>query len=166
MNYRLEKLGLYIREVSVKNHDLRIDNLLGVSMYKELIPSQANIIGTDLSTYKIAKKGQFAYGPVTSRNGDRISIGIVEDEECIVSTSYTVFEIIDHSKLLPHFLMLWFSRPEFDRYARFKSHGSVREIFGWEEMCDVDVPILDLSVQKAISLGESFVKKNTQHIGS
>jgi len=166
MNYKLEKLGKHIREVSLKNEDLRIDNLLGVSMYKELIPSQANIIGTDLSIYKIAKKGQFAYGPVTSRNGDRISIGIVEDDECIVSTSYTVFEIIDKSKLLPHFLMLWFSRPEFDRYARFKSHGSVREIFGWEEMCDVDVPILDLSVQKAISLGESFIKKNTMNIGN
>jgi len=90
MNYKLEKLGKYIREVSIKNEDLRITNLLGVSMHKELIPSQANIIGTDLSTYKIAKKWQFAYGPVTSRNGDRISIGIVEDEECIVSTSYAV----------------------------------------------------------------------------
>jgi len=150
MNYKLEKLGKYIREVSIKNEDLRITNLLGVSMHKELIPSQANIIGTDLSTYKIAKKWQFAYGPVTSRNGDRISIGIVEDEECIVSTSY----------------MLWFSRTEFDRYARFKSHGSVREIFGWEEMCDVDIPIPDMHVQKAISLGESFVKKHTMNIGS
>lgn len=166
MNYKLEKLGNHIREVSVKNTDLKVTNLLGVSMYKELIPSQANIIGTDLSKYKVAKKGQFAYGPVTSRNGDRISIGIVEDEECIVSTSYTVFEIIDQTKLFPHFLMLWFSRPEFDRYARFKSHGSVREIFSWEEMCDVEIPIPDMSVQKAISLGESFVKKNTLHIGS
>jgi type I restriction enzyme S subunit len=163
MKYKIEKLGTHIREVSSKNANLRVDRLLGVSFHKRFIPSQANIIGTDLSTYKIVKNSQFAYGPVTSRNGDKISIALLEDqEECIISSSYTVFEIIDTSKLLPQFLMLWFSRPEFDRYARFMSHGSVREIFGWEEMCNVELPVPALNVQLAISLGEYFIKNHKQ----
>jgi len=161
MKYKIEKIGAHIREVSAKNSDLRVDRLLGVSFHKRFIPSQANIIGTDLSTYKIVKNRQFAYGPVTSRNGDKISIALLEDQkECIISSSYTVFEIIDTSKLLPQFLMLWFSRPEFDRYARFMSHGSVREIFGWDEMCNVELPLPDLNVQLAISLGEYFIRNH------
>ena len=98
-------------------------------------------------------------------NGDKISIALLDSGECIVSTSYTVFEVIDESKLLPQFLMLWFARAEFDRYARFMSHGSVREIFGWEEMCEVELPLPSLEVQRAIAFGESFIRKHDQHIG-
>ena len=162
MKYKIEKLGPHIREVSIKNKDLKVDKLLGVSFHKMFIPSQANIIGTDLSNYKIVKKDQFAYGPVTSRNGDKISIALLEDDECIISTSYTAFEVLDKSKLLPQYLMLWFSRAEFDRYARFKSHGSVREIFSWGEMCNVELPIPDLKVQKAIALGEYFIGNHSR----
>lgn len=161
MKYRIEKLGPYIREVSVKNKDLNVKHLRGVSFHKKFIPSQANIIGTDLSAYKIVRRDQFAYGPVTSRNGDRISIALLEQDECIISTSYTVFEVIDKTQLLPQFLMLWFARAEFDRYARFKSHGSVREIFSWEEMCNVELPIPSLKVQEAIALGEQFIRNMT-----
>lgn len=165
MKYTIERLGPYIREVTVKNSDLAVMRLLGVSIQKEFISSRANIIGTDLSTYKVVRKGQFAYGPVTSRNGDKISIALLDNGECIVSTSYTVFEVIDESKIFPQFLMLWFARAEFDRYARFMSHGSVREIFGWEEMCEVELPLPSLEVQRAIAIGESFIKEHNQHIG-
>lgn len=120
-------LGDYIRLVDERNRDLAITNLLGVSISKKFIPSIANIIGTDLSNYKIVRTGQFAYGPVTSRNGEKISIAYLDDNDCIISSSYTVFEVTDKEKLDPEYLMLWFSRPEFDRYARYKSHGSVRE---------------------------------------
>lgn len=143
-------LGEYIRPVDERNRDLSIDNLLGVSIEKKFIPSIANIIGTDLSSYKIVRTGQFAYGPVTSRNGEKISIALLQGEDCIISSSYSVFEITDKEKLDPEYLMLWFSRPEFDRYARFRSHGSVREIFDWEEMCAVELPVPSIEKQREI----------------
>ena len=143
-------LGDYIRPVDERNSDLAITKLLGVSISKKFIPSIANIIGTDLSNYKVVRSGQFAYGPVTSRNGDKISIAYLDSEECIISSSYTVFEVKDKEKLNPEFLMLWFSRPEFDRYARYKSHGSVREILDWDELCMVELPIPEIEEQKKI----------------
>lgn len=148
-NYR--KLGDYIQPVDIRNSDLKVSHLLGLSIEKCFIESIANTIGTDFRPYKIVKKGQFAYGPVTSRNGDKITIALLKEVDvCIISSSYSVFEIIDTSKLLPDYLMLWFSRPEFDRYARYKSHGSVREIFDWDEMCRVELPVPDLKEQEKI----------------
>ena len=144
------KLGEYIQQVDVRNTDLSITRLLGLSINKCFIESIANTIGTDFRPYKIVKKGQFAYGPVTSRNGEKITIALLEEPECIISSSYAVFEITDTSKLLPEYLMLWFSRPEFDRYARYKSHGSVREIFDWDEMCRVELPVPDIKEQQKI----------------
>lgn len=103
-----------------------------------------------MSIYKIVRKGQFAYGPVTSRNGDKVSIALLEEEKCIISSSYSVFEIINTKELLPEYLNLWFKRPEFDRYARFHSHGSAREIFDWEEMCNVELPVPEIEEQRKI----------------
>ncbi len=141
MRSSYKKLGEYIRQVDERNRDLAIDNLLGVSITKQFIPSIANIVGTDLSNYKIVRTGQFAYGPVTSRNGEKISVALLTGNDCIISSSYSVFEVIDNKELCPEYLMLWFNRPEFDRYARYRSHGSVREIFDWEEMCSVELPV-------------------------
>ena len=143
-------LGKYISLVDERNRDLSITNLLGVSIEKRFIPSIANIVGTDLSSYKIVRTGQFAYGPVTSRNGEKISIALLSGADCIISSSYTVFEIKDKNHLDAEYLMLWFNRPEFDRYARYRSHGSVREIFDWEEMCSVELPVPEISKQKEI----------------
>lgn len=154
LNYK--RLGDYINEINIKNSDNKISNLLGVSNNKYFMPSIANINGTDLSKYKVVKQGQFAFGPVTSRNGDKISIALMEEDEAIVSTSYTTFEIINHEELLPEYLILWFKRPEFDRYARFMSHGSVREIFDWEKMCNVMLPIPDIRIQ--INFVENYRK--------
>ena len=149
MNY--QRLGNYIREVNIRNRDMRVNNLQGVSISKAFMPSIANTIGTDMSTYKIVERGQFAYGPVTSRNGDKVSIALLEDcDTAIISQAYTVFEVIDTDKLLPEYLMMWFRRPEFDRYARFHSHGSAREVFDWEEMCDVQLPVPPIERQREI----------------
>ena len=146
-----KRLGDYIREVNDRNRDLKVTDLLGVSISKEFIPSIANTIGTDMSAYKIVMRGQFAYGPVTSRNGDKVSIALLNGvDEAIISQAYTVFEIIDHEQLLPEYLMMWFRRPEFDRYARFHSHGSAREVFDWEELCDVMLPIPSITRQLEI----------------
>ncbi len=143
-------LGDYIEIVDNRNRDLSITNLLGVSIAKKFIPSIANIVGTDLSNYKIVRTGQFAYGPVTSRNGEKISIAYLDSEDCIISSSYIVFEVTNKDELDPEYLMLWFSRPEFDRYARYKSHGSVREIFDWNELCMVKLPVPSIDEQKNI----------------
>lgn len=146
-----KRLGNYIREVDVRNRDLKVTKLLGVSISKEFMPSIANTIGTDMSSYKVAEPRQFAYGPVTSRNGDKVSIALYKDDEkAIVSQAYTIFEVKNKQELLPEYLMMWFRRPEFDRYARFKSHGSAREIFSWEEMCDVELPIPPIEQQQKI----------------
>ena len=151
MRSTYRKLGPYIREVVERNSDLQVEPLLGVSVSKVFIPSIANTIGTDMSRYKIVRENQFAYGPVTSRNSDKVSIALLGEPECIISTSYTVFEIIDEEILRPEYLMMWFRRTEFDRYARFKSHGSVRELFGWDEMCDVELPIPSVEKQREIT---------------
>ena len=143
-------LGNYIRLVDERNKNLAVTKLLGVSISKKFIPSIANIVGTDLSNYKIFRTGQFAYGPVTSRNGEKISIAYLDEEDCIISSSYTVFEVENKEELDPEYLMLWFSRPEFDRYARYKSHGSVREIFDWNELCMVELPVPDIEKQRKI----------------
>lgn len=151
MRSNYKQLGQFIRQVDVRNSEGKEENLLGVSVQKKFIPSIANTVGTDFKKYKVVKKGQFTYIPDTSRRGDKIGIALLEDyEEGLVSNVYTVFEIIDEKQLIPEYLMLWFSRPEFDRYARFKSHGSVREVMDWDEMCKVELPVPPYEKQKEI----------------
>ena len=151
MKESYKRLGEFIRQVDIRNTEGKEDNLLGVSVQKQFIPSIANTVGTDFTKYKVVKRGQFTYIPDTSRRGDKIGIALLEDyDEGLVSNVYTVFEVSDTNKLLPEYLMLWFSRPEFDRYARFKSHGSVREVIDWDEMCKVELPVPDIEEQRNI----------------
>ena len=168
MQSNYKRLGDYIQEVNIRNKDLKQYPLLGVSIKKEMIISIANTVGTDMSTYKIIKKNQFAYGPVTSRNGDKISIALSNEEKALLSQAYVVFET--NNLLLPEYLMMWFRRPEFDRYARYKSHGSAREIFDWQEMSEVMLPIPSLekqqeivneyhTIQKRINLNNQLIAK-------
>ena len=151
MKSNYKQLGQFIRQVDVRNTSGKEENLLGVSVQKTFIPSIANTVGTDFTKYKVVRRGQFTYIPDTSRRGDKIGIALLSDyEEGLVSNVYTTFEVIDKNELLPEYLMLWFSRPEFDRYARFKSHGSVREVMDWDEMCKVQLPVPPISVQRDI----------------
>lgn len=151
MRQNYKRLGDYIRLVDVRNKNLDVQTLLGVSIQKKLMPSIANTVGTDMSNYKIIQRNQFAYGTVTSRNGDKISIALLKEfEKAIVSQIYLVFEIKDTAELLPDYLMMWFRRPEFDRYARFKSHGSARETFDWNEMIETELPIPGIEKQKEL----------------
>jgi type I restriction enzyme S subunit len=151
MQSNYKKLGQYIRPVDVRNKECVQENLLGVSTRKVFIESIANTVGTDFKKYKIVRKNQFTYVPDTSRRGDKMGLAMLEHlDKAIVSQAYTVFEIIDHEKLLPEYLMMWFRRPEFDRYARYMSHGSVREIFGWDEMCDIELPVPSPDKQREI----------------
>lgn len=146
----MKRLGDYIRPVDVRNRDLKVTRLLGVSISKEFMPSIANTIGTDMSNYKIVTPGQFVYIADTSRRGDKIAIALLSRKEAssLVSAIYTVFEVINENELDPEYLMMWFRRPEFDRYARFHSHGSAREVFDWDEMCEVRLPIPPIERQR------------------
>ena len=143
-------LGTYIQQADERNTDLAITNLLGISVKKVFMPSKANQTGLNLSKYKVVRERQFAYVSVTSRNGGKISLALLDGEEGVVSSTYTVFEVKDTSVLLPEYLFLFFKRAEFDRYARFHSWGSARETFDWDDMCSVKLPIPDIKIQEAI----------------
>lgn len=164
MKSNYKRLGDYIHEVDVRNTSLSVNTLLGVSITKEFISSIANTIGTDMSTYKIVHKDQFAYGPVTSRNGDKVSIALLTNNDiAIISQAYTVFQVKDNNELLPEYLMMWFRRPEFDRYARFHSHGSAREIFDWSELCDVLLPVPSIERQREIVAEYETISKRIKN---
>lgn len=145
-----KRLGEYIQQSDERNTDLETDNLLGISVNKIFIPTKSNKSRLDLSKYKIVRPRQFGYVSVTSRNGEKISIAILDGEAGLVSSTYTVFEVKDSEELLPEYLYLYFQRTEFDRYARFNSWGSARETFDWADMCDVKLPIPSIEKQDAI----------------
>lgn len=149
LNYK--PLGKYIQPVDERNTALEDLPLMGLSVSKVFFPTIANLVGTDMKTYKIVYRNQFTYIADTSRRGDKIAIALNDRfDKMLVSQAYTPFEVKDSNELAPEYLMMWFRRPEFDRYARFKSHGSARETFDWEEMCNTLLPIPHINKQKEI----------------
>ena len=148
LNYK--PLGEYIEPVNKLNDGMEVKELLGISNQKVFQNSHTNTIGIDLQLYRIVRTNQFAYNRATTRNGDKISIALRQGDDCIVSPSYRIFRSRTEEKLNSEYLMMWFRRPEFDRYARFKSHGSAREIFDWEEMCGTLLPIPHITKQREI----------------
>lgn len=150
MKSNYKKLGDYIEPVNQLNDSMEVEELLGISNNKYFQNSHTNTIGIDLTTYRIVRKGQFAYNRATTRNGDKISIALRQGEDCIVSPSYRIFRSKDENVLNSEYLMMWFRRPEFDRYARFKSHGSAHEFFEWEQMTEVELPIPSITKQREI----------------
>jgi type I restriction enzyme S subunit len=143
-------LGEYIEQSDERNNDLKIDNLVGISVNKVFMETKSNKEQLDLSNYKIVRPREFGYVSVTSRNGEKISIALLDGEAGLVSSTYTVFRVKDITELLPEYLFLFFKRPEFDRYARFHSFGSARETFDWADLCNVKLPIPEIKVQEAI----------------
>jgi type I restriction enzyme S subunit len=143
-------LGEYIEQSDERNNDLAIDNLIGISVSKIFMETKSNKEQLDLSNYKVVRPREFGYVSVTSRNGEKISIAILDGEAGLVSSTYTVFRVKDTSVLLPEYLFLFFKRSEFDRYARFHSWGSARETFDWADLCNVKLPIPDIKIQEAI----------------
>jgi type I restriction enzyme S subunit len=148
-----EKIGSYLVESDRRNNcGLSIDAVRGISTGKELIFTKADMNGVGLGGYKTLAPGQIAYVPDTSRRGEKVSLGFNNSSETyLVSSIYTVFDT-DVNKLDPKYLMLFLTRSEFDRYARFNSWGSARETFDWNEMCNVQIPIPDIEVQRAIAV--------------
>lgn len=161
----LQSIGNYIELCEEKNEELfyGLDAVRGVSIDKKLIETKADMNGVSLRPYFILKPDEFAYVTVTSRNGEKISVAINDsDETYICSSSYVVFRSRDKDKLLPQYLMLFFSRSEFNRYVRFNSWGSARETFDWSEMCNVQIPIPDINIQRSIaSIFNCFIERKT-----
>lgn len=145
-NYR--RLGDYIREVDVRNRDLEVKLSQGISNEKYF--QQPKQVAINPYNDKIVRKGQFAFNRATTRNGNKISIAYREEEDCTVSASYCVFDVKNEDILSPKYLMMWFRRPEFDRYAIYHSHGSAHEYFTFENMCDVELPIPSIEQQRKI----------------
>lgn len=145
------RLGDYIREVDVRNKDLKVTRLVGLTIEKAFIPSVANVIGTDLSNYKVIKKEQFACSLMQVSRDGRMPVAMFEgDMPAIMSPAYPLFEVIDTTKLLPQYLMMWFSRKEFDREACFYAVGGVRGSLTWEDFCDMTLPIPPIARQREI----------------
>lgn len=145
-----KRLGNYIYQSDERNGNLKNDNLRAISVEKKFMAPKSDKDKLNLASYKLIHPRQFGYVTVTSRNGNKISIAILEDKDCIVSSTYCVFGVTDKTVLLPEFLFLWFKRAEFDRYARFHSWGSARETFDWADMCNVKLPIPSIEVQESI----------------
>ena len=147
-----EKIEAYLVESDQRNtNGLPVDAVRGIATSKELIPTKANMDGVNLDNYKVVNPGQIAYVADTSRRSDKISLGFNDTQEQFLVSSITTVFGTKKEKLLPEYLMLFFTRAEFDRYARFNSWGSARVNFDWSEMCCVEIPIPDIDTQKAIA---------------
>ena len=142
MKSNYEPLGKHIRLVDYRNSEEVTSTVLGISIDKEFMPSVANVIGTDLSRYKLISKGLFACNPMHVGRDERLPIALYEkDSPAIVSPAYFMFEIIDRDVLNEEYLMMWFRRPEFDRECWFMTDGSVRGGITWDDLCRIKLPV-------------------------
>jgi len=147
MSYK--RLGDYIQLVDNRNKDLAVSNLLGINITKNFMPSVANVSGTDLSKYKVIEEGQFAYSAMQVGRDETIRLALyTDDEPAIISPAYLVIESKDETELIPEYMMMWFQRPESDRFGWFISDSSVRASLEWERFCDIEIPIPDIDEQK------------------
>lgn len=145
-----KRLGNYIREVDVRNRELKVKELVGLTINKSFIQSVANTIGTDLSNYKVIHKEQFACSLMQVSRDGKLPVAMFEGKCGIMSPAYPMFEVIDKTILLPQYLMMWFSRTEFDREASFYAVGGVRGSLTWQDFCDMTLPIPSIEQQRKI----------------
>lgn len=148
-DYKSEKIGKYINSIDDKNTDLKIKLVQGVDVNMQFIPAKREAV--DKKNANIVRIGQFAYNKVIKCNGTKLPIAIRRQKECIVSSSYQVFDIIKKDKLLAEYLFLWLTRNETQRYCGFVSWGSTRDIFSYDELCRLEFPIPPLEIQKSIA---------------
>lgn len=151
MTSHYKRIGDYVTQIKTKNTNGTISSLKGININKHFMPSVANVNGTDLSTYRVVKKNQFAFNPMHVGRDEVLPIALLEDDEpVIVSPAYIVFEVNDEQELLPAYLMMWCSRSEFDRNAWFMTDNSVRGGFSWDDFCELKLPIPSIEKQREI----------------
>lgn len=144
-----EKIGKYIRACNEKNDDNAITLFQGVTV--DHVFTDPKRIAEDSENGSIVRTGQFAFNKVMKSHNTKLPIALREGSDCVVSNSYQVFEIVDKENLLPEYLILWFNRSETQRYAGFVSWGTTRDIFSFENMCDIAIPVPDIEIQKSIA---------------
>lgn len=151
MKSTYDVLGNHIRLVDKRNRDMVTEQVVGINIDKFFMPSVANVIGTDLSKYKLITKGLFACNPMHVGRDERLPVALYNDDNpALVSPAYFMFEIIDNSVLDNEFLMMWFRRKEFDRICWLKTDGSVRGGISWEDICRIEFPLLPIQEQRRI----------------
>ena len=151
MKSSYKPIGKHIRLVDERNKGLQVQQLLGLSISKQFIPSVANIIGTDMENYKITRKNQFACSTMQVRRDKKMPVALLKDlDEAIISQAYPIFEVKDEKELLPEYLMMWFERSEFDREACFHAVGGVRGSLEWEDFESMQLPIPHIDKQREI----------------
>lgn len=151
MKSNFDILGNHIRLIDTRNRESITDRVLGINIDKFFMPSVANVIGTDLSKYKLITKGKFACNPMHVGRDERLPVALYDEEEpAIVSPAYFMFEVIDNSILKEDYLMMWFRRPEFDRICWLHTDGSVRGGITWDDICRLELPIPPIEKQLEI----------------
>ncbi len=151
MKSNYKKNGEHIRLVDERNKGFQVNQLLGLSISKQFIPSVANIIGTDMENYKIIRKNQFACSTMQVRRDKKMPVALLQEvDEAIISQAYPIFEVKDPKELLPEYLMMWFTRSEFDREACFHAVGGVRGSLEWEDFENLQLPIPHPDKQREI----------------
>ena len=151
MKSNYDVLGNHIRLIDTRNTDLVTEQVLGINIDKFFMPSVANVIGTDLSKYKLITKGKFACNPMHVGRDERLPVALyTEDTPAIVSPAYFMFEIVDSSVLNEEYLMMWFRRPEFDRLCWLRTDGSVRGGITWDDICRIEIPVPPMDEQMEI----------------
>ena len=143
-----EKIGKYIEECNERNENNEINLFQGVNV--EHIFIEPKRIAEDSENGSIVRTGQFAFNKVMKANGTKLPIALREGPDCVVSNSYQVFEINDKNKLIPEYLMLWMNREETQRYAGYISFGTTRDIFSFEDMREISIPIPKIEIQQSI----------------
>ena len=147
------RLGDYIEQCDERNHNNQysIETIKGISTNKLFIDTKANLDGVPLQSYKLVSPRYFAYVPDTSRRGDKVALAFNNSGDTyLISSIYCVFKVAKPIELVPEFLYLFFLRPEFDRYARYNSWGSAREVFSWEDMCNILIPLPSVAEQQKV----------------
>ncbi|MDD4641541.1 MAG: restriction endonuclease subunit S [Bacteroidales bacterium] len=151
MKSNYKPIGNYIQKVENRNGDLKVTRLLGLSMTKEFRETTSNIVGTNMSVYKVMSKYQFACDFMSPIRVSKLPVVLKLDEEPnLVSPAYPVFEVKDRNELAPEYLMMWFRRPEFDRYATFKCDAAIRGGYNWDELCETLIPVPNIDKQREI----------------
>ena len=146
-----QKVGDLLETVEKRNSELTYTDVQGININKTFFPTVANIVESNTRNYKIVENNQFAFSGMQTGRDMYIRIALNEESKpVIISPAYTVFRIKDDNVVLSHYIMLWFSRKQIDRYGWFARDGSIRSNLDLERLCEMEIPIPDISVQREI----------------
>lgn len=166
MKSSYKKIGELIELVDNRNKGEKVKNVLGINITKNFMPSVANTSESDISKYKLIQKDQFAYSAMQVGRDEKVRIALyIDNEPAIISPAYLVFQVNSQNLVLPEYLMMWFQRPEFDRYGWFISDGSVRASLDWERFCEIEIPIPNTieEQQAVVAIWKTLVRRQNEN---